>query len=69
MYLQYLQKDVITTIAFVSHPPLQLVKNMKYDETLKNLDLEIRRLKDELNQLERARSLIKRKQTDYAIVW
>ena len=68
MYSQYLHKHVIPVIVSVSLS-LNLVRNMKYDETLKNLDLEIRRLKDELNQLERARQLIKRKQTDYAVVW
>ena len=42
---------------------------MNDDETLRNLDLEIRRLKDEINQLERARKLVKRRQTSYEIVW
>ena len=42
---------------------------MNHEETLKNLDLEIRRLKDEINHLERARKLVKKKQTSYEISW
>jgi len=42
---------------------------MNQKETLKTLDDEIRRLKDEVNQLERARRLVKKRQTNYEIIW
>ncbi len=46
-----------------------MVLDMNQEETLKNLDQEIRRLKDEMNQLEKARRVVKRKQTSYEVVW
>lgn len=42
---------------------------MKYDETAKNLDDEIRRLKTELSQLQKARKVMKKKQDGYVVVW
>ncbi len=42
---------------------------MNQEETLKNLDHEIRRLKDEISQLEKARRLVRKKQTNYEVVW
>lgn len=45
------------------------VLNMNHEETLKTLDQEIRRLKDEMNYLEKARRLVRKKQTSYEICW
>lgn len=42
---------------------------MNYQETLKSLDQEIRRLKGELSDLERARRLAKKKNTDTQVIW
>ena len=42
---------------------------MNQKETLKTLDQEIRRLKDEINHLEKARRLVQKKQTSYEISW
>ena len=42
---------------------------MKYDETAKNLDEEIRRLKTELSQLQKARKVMKKKHDGYVVVW
>ncbi len=42
---------------------------MNYQETLKSLDQEIRRLKGELSDLERARRLVKKKNTDTQVIW
>lgn len=42
---------------------------MKHDETIKNLDEEIRRLKTELGQLQKARKVMKKKHDGYVVVW
>ena len=44
-----------------------MVRNMRQSETIKTLDEEIRRLKEELNQLVRARRVIKRKSQGVAV--
>jgi hypothetical protein len=42
---------------------------MKYDEAIKNLDEEIRRLKLELSQLQKARKVMKNKHDGYVVAW
>jgi hypothetical protein len=42
---------------------------MKQSETIKHLDQEIRRLKTELNQLERARKSMKKKDSGLELLW
>jgi hypothetical protein len=42
---------------------------MNYQETLKSLDQEIRRLKGELSDLERARRLVRKKKTETQVIW
>ncbi len=47
----------------------QKVLAMNYEETMKSLDQEIRRLKGELSDLERARRLVRKKNTDIQVIW
>ncbi len=42
---------------------------MKYEETLESLDQEIRRLKGELSDMERARRLVRKKKTETQLIW
>jgi hypothetical protein len=47
----------------------QKVLALNYEETMKSLDQEIRKLKGELGDLERARRLVKKKNTDTQVIW
>ena len=45
------------------------MQGIKYSETVKNLDEEIRKLKTELSQLQKARKVMKKKYDGYVVVW